>query len=36
MIYRIWSTNWWKNPELEMKKIELFLKDKGVNYDEEI
>ena len=20
-IYRIWSTNWWKNPNLEVKKI---------------
>ena len=20
-IYRIWSTNWWKNPTLEIKKI---------------
>lgn len=27
-IYRIWSTNWWKNPDLEIKKI--------VNYIEKI
>ena len=23
-IYRIWSSNWWKNPELEIKKLILF------------
>lgn len=24
-IYRIWSINWWKNPQLEIKKIEDYL-----------
>lgn len=24
-IYRIWSTNWWKNPELEIKKIKNYI-----------
>lgn len=24
-IYRIWSTNWWKNPDLEIKKIIKFI-----------
>lgn len=24
-IYRIWSTNWWKNPDLEIKKINSFI-----------
>lgn len=24
-IYRIWSTNWWKNPDLEIKKIKNYI-----------
>lgn len=24
-IYRIWSTNWWKNPNLEIKKIDKYI-----------
>ena len=24
-IYRIWSTNWWKNPGLEIEKIKNML-----------
>ena len=24
-IYRIWSTNWWKNPDLEIKKIDKYI-----------
>ena len=24
-IYRIWSTNWWKNPDLEMKKLKTYI-----------
>lgn len=26
-IYRIWSTNWWRNPELEIKKIDAYIKN---------
>lgn len=26
-IYRIWSTNWWKNPELEIKKINKYIEN---------
>lgn len=25
-IYRIWSSNWWKNPDLEIKKIDDYIK----------
>lgn len=25
-IYRIWSTNWWNNPEVEIRKIDNYLK----------
>ena len=24
-IYRIWSTNWWKNPDLEIKKLKSYI-----------
>lgn len=24
-IYRIWSTNWWKNPDLEIKKLKAYI-----------
>lgn len=25
-IYRIWSTNWWRNPDLEIQKLENYIK----------
>ena len=26
IIYRIWSTNWWNNPEIEINKVDNYLK----------
>lgn len=29
-VYRIWSTNWWRDPNREMKKLRRYLEEEGV------
>ncbi|MFN4122741.1 MAG: AAA domain-containing protein [Flavobacteriales bacterium] len=29
-VYRIWSTNWWRDQEREVKKLRLYLEEEGV------